>query len=103
TAISWYFPRRLAGLRERMTITRRDALLRTAALASASLLPAVPVLAARPRSVDIGKWLQAAVTAHEIPGVVAMAANGDSILYEGAIGLRGACADAAMSIDTIFR
>src|SRR5438105_8785386 len=84
-----------------MTITRRDALLRTAALASASLLPAVPVLAARPRSVDIGKSLQAAVTAHEIPGVVAMAANGDSILYEGAIGLRGA--DAAMSIDTIFR
>jgi CubicO group peptidase (beta-lactamase class C family) len=86
-----------------MTITRRDALLRTAALASASLLPAVPALAVRPRSNDIGKSLQAAVTAHEIPGVVAMAANGDSILYEGAIGLRGAGADAAMSIDTIFR
>jgi methyl acetate hydrolase len=87
-----------------MTLTRRDALLRTAALASASLIPAVPALAARPaRGSDIGKSLQAAVTAHEIPGVVAMAANGDSILYEGAIGSRGTGADAPMSTDTIFR
>ena len=87
-----------------MTITRRDALLRTAALASASLLPAVPALAARPAAGgDIDKSLQAAVAAHQIPGVVAMAASADSVLYEGAIGSRGAAAEARMSTDTIFR
>src|SRR5437773_9487933 len=90
-------------------ISRRDALLRTAALASASVLPALcPAFAAPPsltrgRGNDLDKSLHAAVSAHEIPGAVAMAANGDSILYEGAIGSRGAGADAHMSPDTIFR
>jgi methyl acetate hydrolase len=85
-------------------LTRRDALLRTAALASAGLIPAVPALAARtvPGN-DIGRSLQVAVTAHQIPGVVAMAANADSILYEGAIGPRGSGGEARMSPDTIFR
>jgi methyl acetate hydrolase len=83
-------------------LTRRDALLRSAALASASLIPAVPSFAEK-RGGDIDKALQSAVTAHEIAGVVAMAANADSILYEGAIGRRGAGADAHMSPDTIFR
>src|SRR4029453_10454714 len=83
-------------------LTRRDALLRSAALASASLIPAVPSFAEK-RGGSIDKALQSAVTAHEIPGVVAMAANADSILYEGAIGRRGAGVDAHMSPDTIFR
>jgi CubicO group peptidase (beta-lactamase class C family) len=90
-----------------MLLTRRAALLQTAALASASLLPAAPVLAApaaKPaRGGELDKALHAAVTAHEIPGVVAMAANADAVLYEGAIGLRGAGTDARMSTDTIFR
>jgi CubicO group peptidase (beta-lactamase class C family) len=87
-----------------MTITRRDALLRTAALASASLVPAVPAFAARPASGgDIDKSLRAAAAAHEIPGVVAMAASADSLLYEGAIGSRGSAAEARMTTDTIFR
>ena len=86
-----------------MTITRRDALLRTAALASASLFPAVPALAARPASSDLDKALQAAVATHEIPGVVAMAASANSVLYEGAIGSRGSAAEARMSVDTVFR
>jgi methyl acetate hydrolase len=85
-------------------LTRRDALLRTAALASASLIPALPALAARTAAGnDIGKSLQAAVTAHQIPGVVAMAANADSILYDSAIGSRGAGGEARMTTDTIFR
>jgi methyl acetate hydrolase len=88
-------------------ITRRDALLQTAALASASLLPAAPALAApslKPtRSADIDKALQAAVSGREIPGIVAMAANEQSLLYEGAIGSRGAGSDAQMTIDTVFR
>jgi len=89
------------------TITRRDALLRTAALASASLVPAVPALAApstKPtRSGDIDKSLHAAVAGHEIPGVVAMAADHRSVLYEGAAGLRGVGSDTRMTPDTIFR
>lgn len=88
-------------------ITRRDALLRTAALASAGLVPAAPAPAApapkAARAADIDKSLQAAVTAHEIPGVVAMAASADSILYQAAIGSRGTGDDAAMSVDTVFR
>ncbi len=85
-------------------LTRRETLLQTAALACAGMVPAAPAFAAKPaRGSDIGKSLQSAVTAHEIPGVVAMAANGDSILYQGAIGSRGTRADAPMSADTIFR
>ena len=88
-------------------ITRRDALLRTAALASASLLPAAPAFAApslkSTRSADIDKALQAAVSGREIPGIVAMAANEQSLLYEGAIGSRGAGSDAHMTTDTVFR
>src|SRR5215475_2030554 len=88
-------------------ITRRDALLRTAALASASLLPAAPAFTAPSlkslRSADIDKALQAAVSGHEIPGIVAMAANEQSLLYEGAIGSRGAGSDAHMTTDTVFR
>lgn len=90
-----------------MTITRRDALLGTAALASASLLPAVSAPASpslrSTRGGDIDKSLHAAVAARDIPGVVAMAASADSMLYEGAFGLRGAGADARMSTDTVFR
>jgi len=83
-------------------LTRRDALLRSAALASASLIPAVPSFAEK-RGGSIDKVLQSAVIAHEMPGVVAMAANADSILYEGAIGSRGATSEARMTTDTIFR
>ena len=62
-------------------VTRRDALLRTAALASASVIPAAPLIGIAaplnkpaPRE-EIDRALQAMVSAREIPGVVAMAAN----------------------------
>jgi methyl acetate hydrolase len=88
-------------------ISRRDVLLQAGALASASLVARVPAFAApspkSTRSADIDKSLQAAVASHAIPGVVAMAADGQSLLYEGAIGLRGAGGDARMTADTIFR
>src|SRR5215470_2061317 len=83
-------------------LTRRDALLRSAALASASLIPAVPSFAEKGGG-SIDKVLQSAATAHQIPGIVAMAANADSILYDGAIGSRGATSEARMTTDTIFR
>src|SRR5882757_3455172 len=87
-------------------ISRRDALLRTAALASASMLPlpGVAVPLRKPvQSGDIDAALQAKVGAREIPGVVAMAANEQSVVYEGAFGVRNMAAKTAMSSDTIFR
>jgi CubicO group peptidase (beta-lactamase class C family) len=95
----------------RMTgpITRRDALLRTAALASAGVIPATPLrgvaapLDKPPRTEEIDKALQASVSAREIPGVVAMAANEQSLLYQGAFGFRDMAASSRMSADTIFR
>jgi methyl acetate hydrolase len=82
-------------------------MLQTAALASASLIPALPALAApSPKPVrgnDIDKALQAAVTAHEIPGVVAMAVHEQSVLYQGAMGWRGTSADGRMTTDAVFR
>jgi methyl acetate hydrolase len=93
----------------RMTgpITRRDALMRTAALASVGMIPAARVPAAPPRqparSEEIDRALQARVSAREIPGVVAMAANEQSVVYEGAFGFRDMATSSHMSTDTIFR
>jgi len=89
-------------------ITRRDALLRTAALASAGVIPAVPLTGiaaplAEPADREIDRALQARVAAREIPGVVAMAANKQSVLYQGAFGFREIATSSRMSIDTIFR
>jgi methyl acetate hydrolase len=87
------------------SFTRRDALLRTAALASASMIPAA--LAAplnKPvHTEEIDRALQAMVSAREIPGVVAMAANGQSVVYGGAFGFRDMAAASPMSTDTVFR
>jgi len=82
-------------------ITRRDALLRTAALASATMIPAAPL--AKPAESEIDRALQARVAAREIPGVVAMAANEQSVLYQGAFGFRDMATASRMSVDTIFR
>jgi methyl acetate hydrolase len=53
--------------------------------------------------VEIGKALQARVSAREIPGVVAMAANEHSVVYEGAFGFRDMATASRMSTDTVFR
>ena len=53
--------------------------------------------------VEIGKALQARVSAREIPGVVAMAANEQSVVYEGAFGFRDMATASRMSTDTVFR
>lgn len=47
--------------------------------------------------------MQAKVAAREIPGVVAMAANEASVVYQGAFGARNIAAATPMSPDTIFR
>ncbi len=90
-------------------LSRRDALLRTMGLAAASMVPAVPVSSSAATSLKpahggrIDRALQAGVAAGEIPGVVAMAANEQSVLYEGAFGLRNIATTTRMSTDTIFR
>jgi CubicO group peptidase (beta-lactamase class C family) len=47
--------------------------------------------------------LQAAVAAGAVPGVVAMAAGPDGVLYEGAAGKRSAAADDPITPDTMMR
>ena len=90
-------------------LNRRDALLRTAGLATASLLLPAPLrgIAAPLRKPlqreEIDAALQAKVAAGEIPGVVAMAANQESVVYQGAFGLRSMATATPMSSDTIFR
>jgi len=51
----------------------------------------------------IDEKLQAAVAAGAVPGVVAMAAGPDGVLYEGAAGKRSAAADDLISPDTMTR
>ena len=52
---------------------------------------------------EIDAALQAKVAAREITGVVAMAANENSIFYQGAFGPRSWRRAVPMSTDTIFR
>jgi len=51
----------------------------------------------------IDEKLQAAVAAGAVPGVVAMAAGPDGVLYEGAAGKRSAAADDLITPDTMTR
>jgi methyl acetate hydrolase len=87
------------------SFTRRDALLRTAVLASASMIPAARAapLNNPVRTGEIDRALQARVGAREIPGAVAMAAHGQSVVYEGAFGFRDMATASRMSTDTVFR
>ena len=52
---------------------------------------------------SIDQVLQAAVAAGAVPNVVAMAADRDDVIYEGAAGPRAAGADEPVSADTHFR
>jgi methyl acetate hydrolase len=87
------------------SFTRRDLLLRTAALASASMIPAARAVPLNKlvHTEEIDRALQATVSAREIPGVVAMAANGQSVVYEGVFGFRNTATASRMSTDTVFR
>src|SRR6516225_8584009 len=90
-------------------LSRRDALLRTVALAGAGLLPGAPVAsvaAIPPHRTAIGTidaGLNAGISASGVPGVVAMAATAQSVIYEGTFGLRNRTMPEKMSTDTIFR
>ncbi len=85
-------------------LSRRDTLLFTGAFAAAGLLRGVssPAVAAPLRTSDIDAILKARVDAGDAPGVVAMAATKDSVIYQGAFGAKVLGAPAMMSIDTVF-
>lgn len=85
-------------------LSRRDTMLFTGALAAASVIPAVssPAVAATLHNGEIDAIMKARVAAADVPGVVAMAATKDSVIYQGAFGLRAKGAPAAMSVDTVF-
>jgi CubicO group peptidase (beta-lactamase class C family) len=51
----------------------------------------------------IDEVLQRAADAGEVPGVVAMAADKDGTIYEGAFGKRSLAEAAPMTVDTVFR
>jgi methyl acetate hydrolase len=87
--------------------TRREFLKATAAVtATASLGATIGRAAAQggaAQSRQIDAALRRAVEAKEVPGVVAMAANGKGVIYEGAFGTRDLAQGQAMTLDTIFR
>jgi methyl acetate hydrolase len=89
--------------------SRRETLLRTAAIAAASVIPGPPFpgiagpLRALSHSGEIDAVLKARVAAGDVPGVVAMAATENSVIYQGAFGVRRLGATARMSTDTVFR
>jgi methyl acetate hydrolase len=88
--------------------SRREALLRAAAIATAAISGAPVARAAVPlrklsRSGEIDAMLRAGVDAAEVPGIVAMVATERSVVYEGAFGVRGLNAAPKMSTDTVFR
>jgi methyl acetate hydrolase len=93
-------------------LSRRDVWQASAALtATASVSAAGPLVAlaeensaVRPSSLaQIDAVLQTATDAKEVPGVVAMAATDNGILYEGAFGTRDLAKGPAMTRDTVFR
>ena len=85
-------------------LSRRDTMLFTGAVAAANVFPrlAAPAVAAPLRTSDIDAILKARIDAGDAPGIVAMAATKDSVIYQGAFGVRAKGAPAAMSPDTVF-
>ena len=76
----------------------------SAGAVNASLVRAEEIKGARPsRLAQIDTTLRAATDAKEVPGVVAMAATDQGILYEGVFGTRDLAKGPAMTRDTVFR
>lgn len=85
-------------------LSRRDTLLLAGGVAAANALPRIsaPAMAASHRFGDIDAVLKARIEAGDVPGVVAMAATKDAVIYRGAFGVRAKGAPVAMSLDSVF-
>src|SRR5262249_19748024 len=93
----------------RIRQTRRDLLKSAAALSAAvsfAKIGTTPLAAAESGRKDalaeIDQAFRKATDAKEIPGVVAVAATGDGILYEGAFGKRDLVKGPDMTPDSVF-
>lgn len=86
---------------------RRDVLKGAAALSVLATIGGVTARAAAPATVpshpEIDAVLRRAAEAHEVPGVVAVAATDKGNFYEGAFGKRDLANGPDMTPDTIFR
>ena len=83
--------------------SRRDILKATVTLAAAGACGTRRARAAPANFSAIDAMLHAATVAGEVPGVVAMAATDDGIVYEGVFGKRRLPGGPAMTRDTVFR
>ncbi len=73
-------------------------------LAFAALVPFQSMAQNRlARSAEIDAYLSHAIETTKIPGMVAMVADADGILYRGAFGRADAANDKPMAVDSIFR
>ena len=54
-------------------------------------------------SADIDAYLKQTIATTKIPGVVAMVADADHVLYSGAFGSRDVANHAPVAVDSIFR
>ncbi|VIO80928.1 Esterase EstB [Bradyrhizobium ivorense] len=92
-----------------VAFSRRDVVLRTAAMAAAgATADPWPAAAATPLRAstsgrDIDAALRAMVDSGKVPGIVAMAASAQGPIYQGAFGARAQGAAARMTLDTLFR
>ena len=92
---------------KKRTPSRREVLRSAAILAVAG-----PALAGRAVQAEVARpagapridaVLRTAIGSREVPGVVAMAANEDGLIYEGVFGTRRVGSGQAMTRDTVFR
>ena len=92
--------------------SRRDILKKTATLAAVGVLAASHAAIARAKEpaapsagalLHINSALRTAANTGELPGIVAMAAADDDVIYEGVFGFRHLGEGPAMSRDTVFR
>jgi len=81
---------------------RRDVLKSTATLAAAGCFGAAPADAA-PSPGEIDAALRAAVQAGDVPGIVALAATDNGLVYEGVFGRRRLPGGPTMTRNTVFR
>src|SRR5215510_16454272 len=82
-------------------LTRRTTMQAGAGAVLASAVPLWPA-GAQPNKAKVDAVLSGAVTAGDVPGVVAVAADDKGVIYEGAFGKRNLVTGAAMTPDTIF-
>jgi methyl acetate hydrolase len=75
----------------------------TAACAVVAITSAVVAAQAPDAVARLNERLQAAVDRGDVPGIVAVAANRNRVIYSGAFGMRDVAHREAMTMDTIFR